>query len=184
MEGSLLIEALRREHLRMREVLALIAAELDRHEQDGTADFLLVAKALSYMQAFPSRVHHPKEDVIFERLAIRDPAYRLRVEELREQHLQIYEVEIWLKAMALRCPAPGTTETRRFISFGHEYLKLQYDHIRVEDHVLFPRALEVLQLGDWAQVAVQVQDMEDPLSGTAPAEEFRVLYESLQQAHA
>ena len=163
----------------MRKVLRLVAAELDRQEAGGPAEFLLVADALEYMHAFPSQVHHPKEDAIFERLSHRDPGCSGLVAELREQHLQLYEVEGWLRSMALRRPSPGGAESERFIRFGREYLRLQRDHARSEEAVLFPRSMEVLDPDDWARVKAIVQEIDDPLSGEQQEGAFQLLYQCL-----
>src|SRR5947209_2747540 len=109
------IDGLRRDHARMRSVLTLIAHQLDKLEAAGAADFVLLANAIYYMRKFPSQVHHPKEDAIFDHLLVRDSAYTKEVERIREQHLQIYEVEEWLLEMALHEPRPLSTELKKLI---------------------------------------------------------------------
>jgi hemerythrin-like domain-containing protein len=177
-----LVIGLRREHLRMREVLGLVAGQLDRLGRGEHPDFQLTADALSYMRSFPSQVHHPKEDAIFGRLARRAPDCGRLVGEICEQHLQIYEVETWLKGMALRRPLHGSVEAQRFISFGREYLRLQRDHAHTEDTLLFPRALEVLDQDDQDCIAGMVEETEDPLFGECPQAEFQLLYEHLLES--
>jgi hemerythrin-like domain-containing protein len=171
--------ALSWEHLHIREVLRIIAAQLRRMETDGDMDFLLTANALSYMLAFPSRVHHPKEDAVFERLASRDPTCRDLVAQIRQQHLEIYEMERWLKAMALRRPLPISFEATRMVAFGREYLRLQREHIRTEEELLYPRARQVLTPEDWEQVASSVEAIDDPLSVEPPLETFQLLYDCI-----
>jgi len=173
------LASLRQEHERMGAVLQLVARQLDTLESGGGADFPLLGHALAYMHAFPSQVHHPKEDALFGRLALRDPACRSMVREIREQHLQIYEIEIWLKAMALHRPASGAGEAMRFISFGREFLRLQRDHARTEEMTLFPRALQVLDRDDWEQVAAAVSHSDDPLDDEHRREDFQILYDCL-----
>jgi hemerythrin-like domain-containing protein len=173
------IEKLVLEHFRMREILSIFAAQLQQLELGREVDFALAANAVSYMRAFPSRVHHPKEDAIFERLALRDPDCRELVQQILEQHLQIYEIERWLKGMALRRPLPHSDEAKRLVAFGREYQRLQREHCRVEESVLFARAQEVLTQQDWKEMDQAVEAIDDPLSGDMPHEAFQLLHECI-----
>ena len=173
------LSGLNQDHVRIREVLRVIAAELRRMDLSGGMDFLLVANAVGYMLAFPSRIHHPKEEVLFQCLAQRDPTCRTLVEQVAEQHLEIYEVEKWLKGMVLRRPLPISFEAKQLIAFGREYLRLQREHIRTEEEVLYPRAREVLKPEDWLQVERSVEAIEDPLSLDPPQEMFQLLHDCI-----
>ena len=175
------IDGLRRDHARMRSVLTLIAHQLDKLETTGTGDYVLLANALYYMRKFPSQVHHPKEDAIFDHLMARDPTYAKEVQRIREQHMEIYEMEEWLVEMALHEPKPHTTDLRKLIDFGRHYLQLQREHCRAEETMLFPRAGEALTKHDWAQVSHVVKDVEDPLFGKHRQERFQSLYDYIMR---
>lgn len=178
------IDTLKREHSNMRSVLVLVGGQLDALEQGRQADYVLLANALYYMRKFPSQVHHPKEDLIFERLATGDPGYRQEVERIREQHQQIYELEEWLVDLALGSPLPHTTERQRLIEFGRHYLQLQREHSMAEEKVLFPRAADVLTKKDWTMVSNLVKEIEDPLFGQHRGERFQSLYDYIMRESA
>lgn len=178
------IDTLRREHSQMRSVLALVGAQLDRMERGEDPDFVLMANALYYMRKFPSQVHHPKEDLIFERLVAGEPSYRQEVERIHEQHEQIYELEEWLVEMTLGNPIVGTSAAKRLMEFGRHYLQLQRDHSMTEEKLLFPRAEAVLTAKDWNKVSHLVKEVEDPLFGQHRGGRFQTLYDYIMRESA
>ena len=175
------IDGLRREHANMRSVVALISHELDHLEQFGTADYVLLANALYYMRKFPSHVHHPKEDAIFSRLAVRDPAWKLEVEQIHAQHQEIYALEDELIEMALDNPPAGSEAVVELLEKGRRYLQLQRQHSEKEEKLLFPQAQALLTAHDWAEIAGLAQEVEDPLFGQHSSGRYRLLYENIMR---
>jgi hemerythrin-like domain-containing protein len=176
------IDSLRREHAQMRSVLVLIGRELDHLERMGAADYVLIANALYYMRKFPGHVHHPKEDLIFRRLAERDPAWKPEVEKLRSQHEEIYALEDELIERALDNPAPGSEAVAELAGKGRRYLQLQRQHSETEERELFPRAEALLTAQDWSALAGRMHSAEDPLFGRTGSGRYRMLYEHLLRA--
>lgn len=175
------IDNLRREHANMRSVLVIIAHELEKLEHMGAADYVLLANALYYMRKFPGHVHHPKEDLIFRRLAEVDPAWKHEVDALLEQHHEIYELEDELIEAALDCPRVDTDAGRRLLERGRHYLQLQRSHSEIEERALFPQALAMLKPKDWTAFDSRIRTVEDPLFGKHGGERYRLLYEYIMQ---
>lgn len=175
------INALRREHANMRSVLTLIHDQLDVLEKGSVPDYVLLANAAYYMRKFPSLVHHPKEDLIFALLVDADPDLQKPVELARRDHEEIYALEDWLIENALNAPRPGTRNRQRLLEFGREYLRIQREHSQREEHELFPRAVELLKPGDWAEVARRFKQVDDPLFGRHGGERYELLYEHLMR---
>ncbi|MGE5624536.1 MAG: hemerythrin domain-containing protein [Bacillota bacterium] len=175
------IDALRREHANMRSVLALVARQLDMLEATGSADFVLMANALYYMRKFPGHVHHPKEDLIFDKLEKADPAWKDEVAKLRSQHQEIYALEDELVEAALDNPRPLTEDARKLLEKGRRYLKLQREHSEAEEKILFPQALTALKARDWSEIAGKVKQVDDPLFGAHNGSRYRLLYEHLMR---
>src|SRR5690348_16224825 len=150
--SNLHISALRREHTHMRSVLCVIAAALTDMEAGRAGDFVLLANAVYYMRKFPGAVHHPKEDAIFERLALADPMWKKEVDRARAEHREIYELEEWIMEMALNAPKPGTQSRARLLECGRHYLDLQRSHSEGEEKFLFQPAEEFLTAKDWKEI--------------------------------
>ncbi|HLW75047.1 MAG TPA: hemerythrin domain-containing protein [Gammaproteobacteria bacterium] len=175
------IDALRREHANMRSVLALVAHQLDRLESQGSADYVLLANALYYMRKFPGHVHHPKEDLIFDKLEAADPSWKVEVEKLRAQHREIYTLENELIEAALDCPRPLTEAASRLLERGRRYLQVQREHSEIEERLLFPQALAVLKARDWTEISGKIKEVNDPLFGIHGGDRYRLLYEHLMR---
>ncbi|HSN17242.1 MAG TPA: hemerythrin domain-containing protein [Gammaproteobacteria bacterium] len=176
------IARLRQDHGNMRSILVLIRDQLELLETGRTPDFVLLANALHYMRRFPSQAHHPKEDLVFERLLKAAPDLKDAVEHARDEHRQIYELEDWLMECALNAPKPGTLARSRLLEMGRAYLEMQRHHSEEEEHVLFPRAEQLLTPADWADIAYEFEELDDPLFGRSPGERFELLYEHLMRA--
>lgn len=179
MPKSHAIDALRREHSNMRSILMLIGRQLDLLEVEAHADTVLLVNALYYMRKFPSLIHHPKEDAIFERLVELDPAWKADVTRLREQHREIYRLEDWLIEASLDQPRPGTEVRSRLIEFGRHYLQLQRQHSETEERVLFPQTLLSFKGPDWSMISSKFVDVDDPLFGEHSGQRFHLLYDYL-----
>lgn len=178
------LDGLRREHANMRSVLVLIDRQLDLLEAETGSDPILLVNALYYMRKFPSLVHHPKEDAIFERLVAIEPAWKTEVEKLRAQHREIYELEDWLIEATLDVPKAGTPARTRLLEFGRHYLDLQRQHSEAEEKLLFPQAMVSLKPRDWDLIDKQFKAVEDPLFGEHRGQRFHLLYEYIMREAA
>lgn len=178
------LDSLRREHANMRSVLVLIDRQLDLLEAEAGSDPILLVNALYYMRKFPSTVHHPKEDAIFDRLSAVEPAWKSEVEKLREQHGEIYRLEDWLIEASLDAPKPGTPDRARLIEFGRHYLDLQRQHSETEERLLFPQALASLKPQDWGAIEKGFKAVEDPVFGEHSGGRFHLLYEYIMREAA
>ena len=189
------INALRQEHANMRSVLVLIRDVLDAIETGKEPDFVLLANALYYMRKFPGRVHHPKEDMIFAKLALADPNLAADVDLAHRQHKEIYELEDHLIEEALNLPKVGSLARGddhgrddcaclargRLLDMGRHYLEMQRKHSEGEERVLFPSATKLLKAKDWAEVERRFKEIDDPLFGTHSGDRYDLLYEHLMR---
>ncbi|MDE2090535.1 MAG: hemerythrin domain-containing protein, partial [Gammaproteobacteria bacterium] len=138
------IEKLRREHAEMRRIIILIRTQLDLLERHVELDLVLLTNALYYMRKFPSVVHHPKEELIFEKLLARGAPVQKEVEQLHAQHQEIYALEDNLIELALALQKGDSQARARLLEFGRHYLAIQALHVETEERVLFPAALQNL----------------------------------------
>lgn len=184
MSPAMALNALRRDHANMRSVLMLVAHQLDHLEEMGAADYVLLANALYYMRKFPSHVHHPKEDLIFQKLAERDPVWKSEVGKVLAQHGEIYPLEDELIERALDAPPAGSEDVATLLEKGRRYLQLQRQHSETEERLLFPQAEAALTAKDWAGINGRIQEVEDPLFGQHGGGRYRMLYEHLLRESA
>lgn len=173
------IEKLRREHAEMRRVVILIRMQLDLIGRHAEPDLVLLTNALYYMRKFPSVVHHPKEELIFEKLLARGAPVQKEVEQTHVQHQEIYALEDNLIELALAMQQGDRQAQARLLEFGRHYLAIQAMHAETEERVLFPAAQQNLHAYDWKDIRKKSVSIDDPLFGGSPTERYRYLYDYL-----
>lgn len=129
-------------------------------------DYPLFWSMVHYIDVFPNRFHHPKEDDwLFARLKLRTSDANALIDELQAQHqgeaAVLGELRRWL----------GNTEAGVEGSFDgfeaavNEYANFTWKHLRCEEHDLLPLAEKHLLESDWADIAAAFAQNQDPLSG-------------------
>src|SRR6185369_12840053 len=136
------IRILRDEHRSMSAVLHGLQ-ELARTAQNPSVrpDFAVFRAMIYYIDAFPERLHHPKEDdVLFPRVLVRSPAAGWLVQQLRAEHVKgaslIRDLEAALIAFEMAWPFSAD----RFAEAVSAYAQFHWDHMRKEEQVLLPLA--------------------------------------------
>src|SRR6516225_11122573 len=81
-----IIELLRDEHGKIEELLRVLEGELDFFNRQEPPDYQLLRAVISYFLDYPDCCHHPKEDMIFEKLKVRSSAAAESVGELEAEH--------------------------------------------------------------------------------------------------
>jgi hemerythrin-like domain-containing protein len=180
-----ILSKLRREHSEMKSVLALMHEQLQVVEQGGVPDMVMFGYSLYYMRKFPSVLHHPKEDLMFDRLQTRAPALKVDLHRLREQHRELYELENWLAEVAAQVPKQGAAVYPRLVEFGRRYLRLEREHRETEERRVFPLAEGLLKREDWDVLTGPAEDAMGPAFGARQPRRFRSLFDYImRQARA
>ena len=86
-----IILQLQKDHLNAAKLLDLLEAQIGTLHDGETPDYLLMFDVMCYMRHYPDLFHHPKEDLIFEKLKERDPSVRPIVDNLMEEHKALAE---------------------------------------------------------------------------------------------
>ena len=68
-----MIEVLRREHSNIESLLGVLERELSVFERGDRPDYEVMLAVINYFKDYPNSCHHPKEDLIVEKLKARDP---------------------------------------------------------------------------------------------------------------
>jgi hemerythrin-like domain-containing protein len=161
------ISILKSEHRSISAVLHGLK-ELARMAQDAKVRprFQVLRSMLRYMDEYPERLHHPKEnDHIFSRLVAREPSARLLVEELQAEHEEgahlIRELERSLLFFEEGWPAGA----REFQQAVDAYADFHWKHMRKEEHELMPLAERALTAEDWKAINAAFAENRDPIAG-------------------
>lgn len=179
---ALSIEKLRREHRVIQKVLDLAVAELDRLEGAGAGDPVHLKRALDFARHYFDRVHHPHEDLVFDRLQLRVPEAREAIEPLTAGHEALYELGELLDEYLARCTCEIDAFDTDFAAVCRRYLELQREHLAREEETALPLAERCLTEADWQAIAARQHARENLSAGERAAFRYGALYEFLMTA--
>jgi hemerythrin-like domain-containing protein len=173
------IEILRKEHVNMSRLLALLEHQLSLFEAAGPADLELVRSIGEYFASFPKTCHHPKEDAIFRAVKKHQPDIARTMADLEHEH-EAVEVRLndFLHAVdnvILDVEMPR----HEFAQRARQFVEDERKHMAMEERYFFPLALETLSEADWTRVDAELQSDTDPLFDAIVEDKFRDLRREL-----
>jgi branched-chain amino acid transport system ATP-binding protein len=129
-------------------------------------DFRALRAMVRYIDEFPEKLHHPKEDkYLFAKVLERVPEAAALVKRLGSEHVEgarrIRELERALVFVEDGWPK-GAREFRDAVD---NYAQLHWDHMRAEEKELLPLAQKHLTAEDWAWIDDAFSNNRDPVSG-------------------
>jgi hemerythrin-like domain-containing protein len=172
-----IIDTLREEHRNIEKMLLVLEQELDVFDRGEQPDYEVLQAVISYFQDYPDRCHHPKEDMVFEKLKARDPVAAENIGDLEAEH---QEVSKRLQRLALALQSILTEREVLRTSFDRvvrNFIEHERQHIGMEERALFPAAIKALRPEDWAAIDARLNDRQDPLA--SDEEKFRFLYQRI-----
>jgi len=148
-------------------------------ESNERPDFEVFRAMIYYIDAFPERMHHPKEDdFLFTRLELRAAKARPLIAALRAEHVEgaamIRALEQALLAYDQSWPAGGEA----FAAAIDRYAQFHWDHMRREEHELLPAAEAFLTEEDWRALDAAFAGNEDPIADLRERD-FRQLFQKI-----
>ncbi len=157
----------------LRHVLADIRA--------GTAapDHALLRAMFDYIERFPERLHHPKEDeYLFARLRVRAPDAGPLLDALHHEHEVGRERFAELKGAYERYVGDAAT-LGAFADGVERYSHFHWRHLRREEDEVLPLAAKALTADDWDAIDAAFASNSDPIVGVPARREFRELFRRL-----
>jgi hemerythrin-like domain-containing protein len=168
------IAIIRREHRSLGYVVHTLQSLLrDIAARKADADFELIAAMLYYIDTFPDRCHHPKEDQhLFRRLRGRAPRARTMLDELQAQHVEGAHMLTVLQQAFVHWQAGAPYGVRAFSQMVDRYAEFLWRHMEVEESQALVMARECLTADDWRAIDEAFRANDDPLFGAQVREEF------------
>lgn len=171
------IRILRDEHRSISAVLQGLQ-QLARMAQKAAVkpDFAVFRAMIHYIDAFPERLHHPKEDAyLFARLLARDAASRPLIERLRAEHVEGARLVRELERAVLAFEARWPQGVREFAAAVDAYADFHWNHMRCEEQELLPLAEAALSVEDWTAIEAAFAGNQDPIADLRD-QDFKRLY--------
>lgn len=144
-----------------------------------TPDFPLLQAIVSYLEQFPEKLHHPKEDqYLFPALRQRHPAAAAELDILEEEH----ERGAAMTARVVDTLRDYRADPACFEAFANavdDYANFHWAHMGREESVILPLAEKYLTPEDWVDIDAAFKSNSDPLVGINTQREFRELFRRL-----
>lgn len=178
------LDQLRREHHDLEKLIGVLERQLVTIENGKIFDFNILQSVFKYLGNYPDLLHHPREDLVYDRLKQRDPALAGGISDIVAEHFELESmtrrIAGLVEARLHFAPAPDEGLVER----GREFVDFYRRHIAVEENELFPRALVVLDDADWAGIAVAVSPETDPLFDGTVAAQYQALHREIMRLGA
>ncbi len=177
-----IINALNDGHRTMKHVITLLRVQLDVLQPDahGVAhkdSIKFLHNVMGYMHTFPGLIHHPVEELIFERLVRYAPQATPLCAQLTEQHNSFSTQEIAIMGRISRAEASEIHSCLWLKQVGSRYCDAHEDHIDNEELKAFPQAIHWLSVADWDAVREQSRFDLDPLSDSSILAHYGNVYD-------
>ncbi|MGJ4939478.1 hemerythrin domain-containing protein [Bradyrhizobium sp. HKCCYLS1011] len=174
-----IIDALREEHHNLEKLLAVLERELELFDHNQRPDYEILQSIIQYFEDYPQSCHHPKEEMIFEKLRARDPRGAAAYGDIDAEHaIEAKRLRKFGDAVnAVLSDQELLRET--FHLAVQDFIKNQRDHLKKEEALLFPAAAKALTAEDWAEIDARMANRKDPLFEGASDEKFRSLEQNI-----
>lgn len=139
---------IRDEHRTISAVLHALK-DLARAAQEPGAKpaFAALRAMVRYIDEFPEKLHHPKEDDLLARLVASAPETRALADSLRQEHAEGARLVRELERALLFFE--DSTNAGEFLAAVNAYAEFHWQHMRKEEQELLPLAERILGPTDW-----------------------------------
>jgi len=144
------LEIIKDEHRSMGAVIKGLQGQVAAARQaGGEPDYHLFGAMLDYIEAFPDRLHHPKEDeYLFRFLRLRSAEAVPLLDELEAQHARCAELLGGLRRTLEQARA-GDAGLQGFAEALDAYAAFMWEHMGIEEDRILPLAQAHLTDEDW-----------------------------------
>lgn len=175
------IDIIHHEHSRIATVLQCLDRLAERISDERTvADLAAFEAIIDYLQSFPERFHHPKEnEYLFAALEQRAPELAPTIRQLKAEHA---EGEQRLNGLSraledMRAGREGSREDfRRCVA---DYVAFERDHMRTEETAVMPSARAKLSEEEMLALQEAFSGHADPLFDAHRRGKYNALYTHL-----
>jgi hemerythrin-like domain-containing protein len=174
------LHTLQDEHRYFQSLIDIATEQQTLLEEDGDVDLDILQDLLQYLAEYPEDYHHPREDLMFDRLREVDPGSGKYIDKLLEGHASIHETSNKLYFMVMRANNGENIRRGKLSRDLKQFIDGYKKHMHDEDDVVFVRAKKALKDNDWEELEESLEHVEDPLFGTRVRRRYRRLANTLE----
>ncbi len=162
--GNEYVRSLREDHARFSRVLSMIGRDARRLVDEPQVVLPVFDEAVDYIVNFQNIHHHPREEIMFAKLAEHAPSLRPTVRKLAAEHGAVGRIGESIQTLLRRASSDATSrESRtRLAEKLEQFAKEMRIHIRQEEELLYARVWDELNNNDWEELASSAPP--DPLA--------------------
>ncbi|WER48785.1 hemerythrin domain-containing protein [Cupriavidus sp. WKF15] len=168
------------DHVHFARLLDLLESQVILFNRGERPNYSLMGMIIHYMRTFGDRIHHPREDLAYERLLERDPDMRPVVGRLQQEHRVIATVGETLLERLNEAECDTISSRAALEAAAAMYLVYYRNHLSTEERYVMPRAAQLLTPEDWDAVDTAVPASADPLFGQEVHPRFAILREQIE----
>jgi hemerythrin-like domain-containing protein len=146
-------------------------------DRDDKPDFNLFGAMIYYIDSFPERFHHPKEDqYVYRILRMRHAEAAPLLDRLETEHRVGAEKIRTLEQALARYQQGGKAQFSNFLAAVESYAEFHWEHMKAEEQEALPMAEKYLSDADWDEIDAAFLGHSDPMLGASARTEFDSLF--------
>ena len=170
-----MLERLRDEHRDIERLLDVLEEEVKVFNRRERPDYEVIQAIISYFQDYPDCCHHPKEDMIFDKVKARDPPAAKRIGDVEAEHRQETDRLDRVARVVRNVLLDREIVRQTFSDVMRDFLDHQRAHMAMEERTLFPAAEKALRSEDWREIDLKWNDKTETLFNVAMEEKLQSL---------
>lgn len=161
------LEIIRDEHASLAAMLRSLRMMLQRGPgQDAKAFFDVLRGMLFYIDEFPEKLHHTKESLLlFPKVLKAAPQVKDTLDRLEQDHTHSEAGVRKLQHLLAAWEWLGDSRKSAFEEKCINYIDAYMDHMRLEESVILPQAIQHLTEAEWVELDAAFKENADPLNG-------------------
>ena len=149
---------------RLLRLMDKLRLELDDGE---SADLPLLGEISDYLLGFPDACHHPKEDLIYNRLGELQSGLKELGSDLEYEHERLHRLVDGFVERVKSIKSDDSKSMAELSASMQKLVKTYKRHMEMEEKHLFPMAVEKLSADDWSAINSTLFETTDPLRNDA-----------------
>lgn len=167
------LAAISSEHRFSLRVLALVEQEIQALSQGLLADVRLLREALHFFHHVLDAVHHPREELIFQRMLEGAGSATLEtIAQLQQGHHDMTDMAVSLLQDCHRRRLLMARQRKRLSVKLSRYVRGLHSHMRAEEVEIYQPALKLLTAADWQQIEDKLASLPNAICGINQAPEY------------
>ncbi len=178
------LQELRSEHANMERLLKVLDQQIEIFQAAGQPDYATIQDIVLYFLDFPDQCHHPKEDVVAQKMLSLAPERASPLRGLADLHSELGEQTRRMARLIHRVLDEAELPRAKVIRAVQDFIHSQRHHMQMEEENFFPLAEEVLSASDLEELESEIFQKDDPLFGPETEKHFEMLRDYILRSEA